>query len=189
MTQATQTRPATLDDLMRVEGRAELLDGRIVHYMSSGYSPSRVGFRIAMSLDRHATTIGIGIALPDGVGYALNPPLPHNRRQSFQPDASYYTGPLPSNPMRFIEGTPTFAVEVRSENDYGPAAEREMEAKRADHLAAGTLAVWDVDPVAKTVAIHRHDAATPDAVYRAGEVAEAEPAVPGWRLAVDDIFG
>ena len=51
--------------------------------------------------------------------------------------------------MRFIEGPPTFAVEVRSENDYGPAAEREMAAKRADYFEAGTLVVWDVDPDAE----------------------------------------
>ena len=72
--------------------------------------------------------------------------------------------------MRFIDGAPTFAVEVRSEEDYGPAAQREMAAKRADYFEAGTLVVWDVDPVARTIA-------------------DAEPAVPGWKVSVDDIFG
>ena len=48
--------------------------------------------------------------------------------------------------MRFVAGPPTFAVEVRSENDYGPSAEREMAAKRADYFEAGTRVVWDVDP-------------------------------------------
>jgi Uma2 family endonuclease len=47
--------------------------------------------------------------------------------------------------MKFFEGAPVFAVEVRSEGDYGPAAERELAEKRADYFAAGTLAVWDVD--------------------------------------------
>jgi len=47
--------------------------------------------------------------------------------------------------MRFASGAPIFAVEVRSENDYGPAAERAMAAKRADYFACGTLVVWDVD--------------------------------------------
>ena len=44
--------------------------------------------------------------------------------------------------MRFIEGPPTLAVEVRSENDYGDAAEREMAAKRADYFAAGKLLAY-----------------------------------------------
>ena len=36
----------------------------------------------------------------------------------------------------------------------------------------------------------RYRAATPDqpTVYRRGEVAEAEPAVPGWRMPVDEMF-
>ena len=46
--------------------------------------------------------------------------------------------------MRFIEGSPDFAAEVRSENDYGDDAELEMAEKRADYFAAGTQVVWDV---------------------------------------------
>jgi hypothetical protein len=34
-----------------------------------------------------------------------------------------------------------FAVEVRSEDDYGPAAEKALAAKRADDFAAGTRVV------------------------------------------------
>lgn len=183
----TTQAPATLDDLYRVEGKAELIAGRIVHFMASGFDPSRVAFKIAISLDAQVTRLGVGVAFPDGIGYALDPPLP-NGRQSFSPDASYYTGPLPPNRMRFIEGTPTFAVEVRSENDYGPAAEAEMADKRADYFASGTPVVWDVDPMARTIAVHRGDPAAPAIVFGAGQVAEAEPAVPGWRPAVDDLF-
>ncbi len=47
--------------------------------------------------------------------------------------------------MEFLEGSPIFAVEVRSENDDGPAAERAMAQKRADYFAYGTLVVWDVN--------------------------------------------
>ncbi len=180
--------PATLDDLYKVEGKAELIGGRIVQFMASGYDPSVVAFEIAVSLRLYATEKGVGKAFADGIGFALNPPL-LNGRQSFSPDASYYLGPLPANRMRFIEGTPTFAVEVRSENDYGQAAEAEMEAKRADYFESGTLVVWDVDPEAKTIACYRGDPAHPVAVFGSGQVADAEPAVPDWRLPVDELFG
>ncbi len=53
--------------------------------------------------------------------------------------------------MKFFQGAPVFAVEVRSEGDYGPRAEREMAAKRADYFAAGTLVVWDVDLLSENV--------------------------------------
>jgi Uma2 family endonuclease len=90
--------------------------------------------------------------------------------------------------MRFLDGAPLFAVEVRSENDYGPKAEREIAAKRADYFLAGTQVVWDVDPVAATIASYKaSDPATP-IVYRRGDTAEAEPALPGWRLEVNDVF-
>ena len=90
--------------------------------------------------------------------------------------------------MRFIRGVPQFAAEVRSENDYGAAAEAEMEAKRADYFLAGTVVVWDVDPEAKTVAKYTADAPATPFLFQAGDMADAEPAVPGWRMAVDDIF-
>jgi len=63
-----------------------------------------------------------------------------------------------------------------------------MAAKRADCFAAGTLVVWDVDPVARKVTAYRGDPNAPAAVYVPGQQADAEPAVPGWRMAVDDIF-
>jgi hypothetical protein len=47
--------------------------------------------------------------------------------------------------MRFLDGASIFAVEVRSEGGYGPAAEQAMAQKRADYFACGSLVVWDVD--------------------------------------------
>src|SRR5687767_14157433 len=115
----TTTMPgnATLDDLYRVEGKAELIGGRIVRFMASGHLPSTVALDIAISRRAHAKSTGRGTAYGDGIGYAV-PELPSGR-ESFSPYASYYAGPLPPNRMRFVEGPPTFAVEVRSENDYG----------------------------------------------------------------------
>jgi Uma2 family endonuclease len=177
---------ATVDDLYQTPGKAELIGGRIVTFMATGYKPGRVAFRIARSLDDHAEKIGRGVVLPDNVGFVV--PLLPSGRESFSPDAAYYLGPLPANPMRFVEGPPTLAVEVRSENDYGPAAEAEMQAKRADYFAAGTLVVWDVDPVAELILVYRASLPTQPATFAKGQTAEAEPAVPGWRVVVDDIF-
>lgn len=179
--------PATLDDLYKVEGKAELIGGRIVHYVASGDRPTCVAFEIAVSLRLHVQQLGRGVAYPDGIGYALNPPLPSGR-QSFSPDASYYDGSRPANRMRFVDGTPTLAVEVRSENDYTPFAESAMAAKRIDYFIAGTLVVWDVDPVSERITCYRSDDPTNPSVFARGDTADAEPAVPGWRVSVDSIF-
>lgn len=76
-------------------------------------------------------------------------------RQSFSPDVSSFVGPFPPDHLRFIEGPPTFTVEVRSENDYGPAAGTASSAKRDDSFEVGTLVVQDVDPGAETIAWFR----------------------------------
>jgi Uma2 family endonuclease len=185
MASVTEAR-ATLDDLYQVEGKAELVSGRIERLSPAGDLPTDVAAEIYISLRAYAKKHGKGVAKSDGIGYAV-PELPSGR-QSFSPDASYYVGPRPANRMRFIEGAPVFAVEVRSENDYGPAEETKMAAKRADYFAAGTLVVWDVDPVNECVHVYRATAPDKSVTYRRGEAADAEPAVPGWRMGVQEVF-
>jgi Uma2 family endonuclease len=177
---------ATLDDLYRTPGKAELIGGRLVYFMATGRRPNRVAGRIFRSLDEHAEQLGHGEAYTDNMGFAI-PELPSGR-ESFAPDASYYDGPMPANPMRFVEGPPTFASEVRSENDYGPAAEADMADKRADYFAAGTQVVWDVDPLVECIHVYKASDPRRPTTYHRGQVAEAEPAVPGWRVAVDWLF-
>lgn len=177
---------ATLADLAQVRSKAELIDGRIVSLMPTGFLPSRIALRIARSLDDHAQRIGSGYAFADNVGYAV--PELTSGRESFSPDASFFAGEAPENAMSFIEGVPTFAVEVRSENDYGAAAEQAMASKRADYFEAGTLVVWDVDPIAQSVRSHSHSSPATPRVFRSGDVADAEPALPGWRLPLAGLF-
>ncbi|HZK80644.1 MAG TPA: Uma2 family endonuclease, partial [Humisphaera sp.] len=111
--------------------------------------------------------------------------LPH--RDTISPDAAYYVGP--SSKMKFLDGAPRFAAEVRSEGDYGLAAEQAMAEKRDDYFAAGTLVVWDVDLLSKDVVrVYRASDPHNPKIYRRGDIAEAEPAVPGWMMPVDDLF-
>jgi len=176
---------ATIDDLYRVpeNGKAELVNGELVLMSPTGGVPGRAAGRIYRSLDDYERSGGDGYAFPDNVGFIVNLP----NRRSFSPDAAFYKGELRGG--LFLEGAPIFAVEVRSRDDYGPKAEERMAQKRADYFAAGTLVVWDVDVLReKLVRVYRTaDPANPR-MYVAGDVAEAEPALPGWTLALDEIF-
>ncbi len=178
-------RRATINDLYAVPDnrKAELVNGEIVLLMPTGDEPGYAGDEIFVSLREHARRTGHGRAVGDNKGFRVH--LPY--RESFSPDAAFYTGPRTG--MRFFEGAPVFAAEVRSENDYGPKAEREMAAKRADYFAAGTLVVWDVDLQSDEV-IRKYTVADPShpTVFRRGETADADPAVPGWTLPVNDLF-
>ena len=124
-----------LDMLSRVKGKAEIVNGRIIHYMPTGGKPSYAARSVLLSLAFYEEK-GEGIAFTDNAGFLCNLP----NRKSFSPDVSFYRGPEPE--MGFLPIPPIFAVEVRSENDYGPTMEREMEQKRLDYFAAGTLVVW-----------------------------------------------
>ena len=137
---------ATVEDLLAVpdNAKAELVDGEVVSMSPTGGLPGYAADEIYASLREYTRRTGSGLAVGDNRAFVVNLP----KRKSFSPDAAYYTGSRPT--MRYFDGAPVFAVEVRSENDYGGQAERGIARKRADYFAAGTLVVWDVDLLAKT---------------------------------------
>lgn len=177
---------AMIEDLYQVpeDGKAEIVNGELVLMPPTGDVPNSASLEITISLREHARRTKKGRAVADNAGFRVS--LPH--RKSFSPDAAFYTGQRSG--MKFFEGAPVFAVEVRSESDYGPAAERAIAEKRADYFAAGTLVVWDVDLLSEreVVRVYRADAPDKPTAYGRGEIAEAEPAVPGWKMPVDDLF-
>ena len=171
-----------IEDLYKVDGKAEIVGGRIVMMSPTGDLPNSAAFAIATSLRDYARQFG-GRAYTDNAAFLVDLP----NRKSFSPDAAYYTGPRTK--MKFLERAPDFAAEVRSEGDYDPAAEREIAAKRDDYFAAGTKVVWDVDLLSgDVVRVYRADSPEQPTIYRRGESAETEPAVPGWKFPVDELF-
>jgi Uma2 family endonuclease len=173
---------ATIDDLYRTHSKAELVGGEIVMMSPSGGLPNFAAGEIFVSLRQYARQTKRGRAGTDNLGFVVDLP----DRKSFSPDAAFYTGPLN---MRFANGAPLFAVEVRSEGDYGPAAEQEIAEKRSDYFAAGTQVVWDVDLQSDDVVrVYRATDPRHPTIYRRGQLAEAEPAVPGWTMPVDEMF-
>jgi Uma2 family endonuclease len=174
---------ATIEDLYKVEGKAELVNGEIILMSPTGRRPGYAGDEIFFSLRQYTKRHKVGLAVGDNKAFVVN--LPH--RKSFSPDVALDVGP--DTGMNFSEGAPIFAVEVRSKGDYGPRMERQMAQKRADYFAAGTVVVWDVD-VLRDDLVRVYRASDPEkaTIYRRGEIAEAEPAVSGWTMAVDDLF-
>jgi len=180
----TKTR-ATVEDLYAVpdNAKAELVNGELILLSPTGDKPGWAGDEIFASLRSRARMTSFGRAVSDNKGFLAS--LPH--RKSFSPDAAFYTG-RPCG-MKYFPDVPVFAAEIRSENDYGPPAEQEMSQKRADYFAAGCRVVWDVDLLsADVVRVYRVDVPETPMIYRRGGFADAEPAVSGWKMAVDELF-
>lgn len=176
---------ATIEDLYALpsEQKAEIVDGEIVLMSPTGAAPSYAASEIFVSLREYSRRERKGYVVNDNAAFRVDLP----NRKSFSPDAAFYMGKWTG--MKFFEGAPVFAVEVRSEGDYGTQAESKMARKRADYFAAGSLVVWDVDLLGEDV-VKSYSSTDPNSptIYRHGDVATAEPAVPGWSIAVDDLF-
>jgi hypothetical protein len=110
-------REATVEDLYRVDGKAELVGGELILMSPTGGFPGFAGGEIFASLREYGRRTKAGYALPDNVGFLVRLP----NRRSFSPDAAFTREAVLTG--KFIEGAPVFAAEVRSEDDYGPAAE------------------------------------------------------------------
>jgi Uma2 family endonuclease len=173
---------ATVEDLRKVEGKAELVDGGLIEMSPAGGTHGCVSGAIFAALHAHVRHTGRGTAFGDNVGFIVDLP----NRKSFSPDAAYYEGHVDS---AFPTGAPQFAVEIRSPEDFGPRAEQWLSRKRADYFAAGTRVVWDVDPLRERV-VRAYRAPAPDSpdIFREGDEADAEPALPGWRVRVDELM-
>lgn len=173
---------AIIDDLFKIKGKAEIVNGEIILFPPAGGLPGYAAGEIFASLREYSRPRKIGHAIGANRAFVVNlPPL-----RSFSPNAAFYIGKINT---KFFEGAPVFAVEVRNEADYGPYAERLIAQKRADYFSAGTLVVWDVDLLGDDV-VRVYRASNPEAAmaYHRGEIAEAEPAVPEWTMPVDDLF-
>lgn len=83
---------------------------------------------------------------------------------------------------KFVEGSPTLAVEVLSPSDTHGRTTRKIRS----YLDAGVSLVWIVDPVFETIVGYRPDA--PPRLFHNAETIDAEPHLPGFRVAVSELF-
>jgi len=200
MTTSTRVNTLLVDELMNTEGKAEIINGKVMTFLPTGRKPTQATGRIHTALLSYADATGRGEAITINAGFLCNLP----NRNSFSPDAAFYTGPdNPDDEMDFYPEAPVFAVEVRSKQapppQPSPASgrgrlrfeedERAIHAKIADYFAAGALVVWDVDLLNEEVIAKYSapNAITPQ-IFRRGEDADAQPALPDWKMPVDALF-
>lgn len=182
----TQTKRMTAEELAAWSGRAgrsELVKGEYIEMAPAsgdrGIVAGRALIKIGVFVERHPH-LGKVFAAETGFVLARNPDTVRG------PDAAFLSFPranLPGDKAGFIEGPPDLAVEVVSPND----TEREVAAKVADYLAAGTPLVWVVRPKSRTVTVHRGDGA--DAlVLGEGDVLDGGEVLPGFTVEVGRLF-
>jgi Uma2 family endonuclease len=175
-------RQATFDDLERVEGLAEIVNGEIMLLPRKDSHHTRAAWYIGNRLLEYEARTQLGWAYMTGEHYPVL--LPH--RQSLCPDVSFYEPPEIS---KSENGALALVVEIRSAGDYGLAAERAIAAKRADYFAVGTKIVWDVDIRREGwIRSYRAEAPMSPQVFKRGDDAHAEPALMNWSVSVNGLI-
>ena len=182
-TAPTITRPMTADELLAMPDdgfRYELVRGELIKMSPASPFHSECALTIGASLMMRVEANRLGRVYGADAGFLLA--FNHVRA----PDAAFVRAERADKVSRgtpgFFPGPPDLAVEVISPSDRLT----EVNAKVAEWLAAGTLAVVVVNPRNLTVRIHRSQ--TDVVILNADDVLEVQDIVPGWRMAVANIF-
>ncbi len=81
-----------------------------------------------------------------------------------------------------VDGPPTLAVEILSPSN----THEEVTDKVREYLDFGVALIWVLDPVFRTVQLYRPDAKP--ALFNDAQELSGEPHLPGFRVAVADLF-
>ena len=185
---------ADLDRVRRETGRlCELLDGTLVEKAEMSWFAGSVAAELILLL-----------------GNWLNAnPAPDGRRRGFMagadgfvrlngvgmvtprlraPDVSYVSRDRFPGGVVPRRGYPTLAPDLVVEVLSPGNTDEEMRQKRANFFAAGTVRVWQIDPLAETA--ETFDPAAPDepVPVPAGGTLEAGAALPGFAVRLSDLF-
>ena len=162
-----------------------IIDGRLYEnpltLRSHPHSRTEANIAYLLNLWLRQQPIPPGLVLSGEAGFCLRREPPTN----VGIDVAYITVEqmaATSPNASYIEGVPLLAVEIMSPSDEFEGTTDKIKA----YLEAGVALVWRVKPALKFLTIFRPDA-TPRA-FGLGDELTAEPHLPGFRVAVAEIF-
>jgi Uma2 family endonuclease len=161
--------------------RRELVKGELREMAPAGSGHGAFTMNLSTPLDAHVRAKKLGVVFTAETGFVLRRD-PDTVRAPDVGFVAMHRLPRGGLPDRFFPGAPDLAVEVLSPSD----TIFEVEEKVADWIAAGTQLVWMINPRQRTVTVRRADGSV--TVLRQGQVLEGQQVVPGFRIAVEDLF-
>jgi Uma2 family endonuclease len=171
----------TADQLLRATeiGRCELVRGELRLMNPAGGEHGRIVVSLTIPIGTHVRDHRLGTCYGAETGFILSRD-PDTVRA---PDFAFLRSTRPACPARgYYPGAPDLVVEVLSPDDR-PGYVRE---RVAEWIEAGTLEVWVVDPQSRTIVVH--EAGQPPQLLDESGVVRGRGLLPGFELAVRDIF-
>ena len=181
---STAARVITAEELLRMparDQRHELINGELRTMAPAGYEHGRVTMKLGRLLANFVATHHLGDVLGAETGFKLRT-SPDTVRAADVAFVAAARIPPGSQTYGFWEGGPDLAVEVISPGDTA----EEVEAKIDDYLNAGTSIVWIVNPMRRTITVHRKGRDVD--VLREGDTLSGDDVIPGFQCAVADAF-
>ena len=136
----------------------------------------KLGHYLLSFLETH----DIGQVFDSSTGFVLS----RNPDTVRAPDVSFVTSErLKQQDLdAFLEGAPDIAVEVLSPSN----TQAEMDERMLDFFEAGCRVVWIVDPLRRSIIIHRPDVSP--VILAENDTLKEEELLPGFSLVVREVF-
>jgi len=177
-------RPATAEELLRMpyDGfRYELVRGVLRRMTPAGNQHGKLAMKIGAHLFQYVEQNNLGTVYAAETGFRLS----SNPDTVRAPDVAFVSARRieeVGESQGYWPGAPDLAVEVISPEDVYA----EGEEKVLDWLEAGTRLVAVVNPRKRTVTVYR---SLSDIVVLTDEnILDGSDVVPGWKMAVKDLF-
>jgi Uma2 family endonuclease len=183
---ATRTGLLTADEYFartqRTREFSELVRGEVRPMSPAGGRHSVISVNLVVALTHYLREHPIGRVFGDNAGFRL--PIPDAEDDTVRsPDAAFVSFErMRDVPVGFMPVAPELAVEVLSPNDTA----RDLGERMDDYFAAGTRAVWVIDPDRRTVA--QHSTTAPTRRLREHDTLDGADVVPGFTLPVHALF-
>jgi len=171
----------TAEELAKVKGRCELVEGRVVRLSPAGFLHGLVAANIHDLLVAHVRRKKAGRVLSADTGYRVR----RNPDTVRAPDVAFVSNETlaahEDSRETFFPTAPDLAVEVLSPDDSWVAVDK----KAREYLAAGAKIVWVVNPEVQEVRLY--DGAAPR-ILTAKDKIDGGKALPGFKTPVKAFF-
>jgi Uma2 family endonuclease len=159
----------------------EIINGELIEMGNSGALHSYLCILVLTALMTHVLTNKLGIVFDSSTAFKLK----NGNKRS--PDIAFFAKErlrgMTELPTGFLEGAPDLAVEVLSPNN----TIAEIEDKITEYFENGSSLVWVISPKQKYIMVYK-SAQEPDRLLKSGDILEAEPLIPGFNLAISELF-